>query len=406
MSNLFADDFLLYRTFGCGVDQKVFNKKYLRLSDPEQERIQRVAIRSWMIIQLRYRFQYERNFSFRGQDWSRLAYKEKPSLEIYLLATCLDTLAGKPSNYKEFTEWLEEEITSEKISVNEVKEYFNCWRQEYGISQTLRNLFDDLPSVLTKWLSVHLQFEKYSGTSTLNRKLFKYIFNEWRHPFTHGSITPNVWGVNTDIELPTDENKWWSYSPDGYLMCRSGLDLATIIRVIIYSAVLNKLRFEIKAEHLDVYVGALSKLDAFYKFKWEMRHNVRMLQYWENYDGSKTILDQLPLNQVQRLNSKLQTSSINMEQSLLETLTEYEENVKTLNYRIMDFNEAYSRKPFDVPDAYCQALSDFFSQQVKTDAYKAVLKINQNNRVRSIDLFIREVFLYRTLDMRNKYEGG
>jgi hypothetical protein len=399
MKNFFADDFLLYRTFGCAVEQKAFNSNYKLLSNEEQKRLNRVAVRLWMIFQLRYRFQYERNFALRGQDWLQLTYREKPSLEIYLLATCLDTLAGKPSSYKDFDKWLEDQAIEENVSVTQVSKLFKDWRQEYGVNQTLKALFDRLPCTLITWLSANVQFRKYSGTPNLNRKLFKYIFQQWRNPFTHGSTTNNTWGTDTDIELPpSSENKWWSHSPDGYLACRSGLDVATILRVIIYAVVLTRLEFEITSKHLDTYVKALSKLDAFYKFKWEMRYNVSLLQFWANYDGLPMILHPLNLDQTQRLNAKLKISPVAMERELSEVLAVYEDKLEGINAQIADFNATYPCEPFEISNTYSQALFEFLAQQVTTDVYQAALQIPRNSQIMSIDLFVREVFLYWVVD--------
>ena len=105
MRGFFAEGFLLPRTFGCAVNQKEFNEKYELLDSDEQKRLKRVAIRLWMVFQLRYRFQYDKNPTLGGQDWLRVAYTEKPSLEIYLLATCLDTL------------FLDENVQTEPVSI-------------------------------------------------------------------------------------------------------------------------------------------------------------------------------------------------------------------------------------------------------------------------------------------------
>ena len=393
MRGFFAEGFLLPRTFGCAVNQKEFNEKYELLDSDEQKRLKRVAIRLWMVFQLRYRFQYDKNPTLGGQDWLRVAYTEKPSLEIYLLATCLDTLAGKSSGYKDFSDWLEEQKISENLSVAKVLTLFDCWRQEYGVSRALKALFDGLPQTVITWLSSYIKFERYTGTSTLNRKLFKYIFDEWRNPFTHESVTNDAWG-DMDVELPSDENRWWSSSPDGYLVCRDGLDVATILRVIVYVVVLTRMGFEITTEHLDTYVKALSKLDAFYKFKWEMYNNISTLRLWKNYDGLPMPLYELGLSQVHRLNDKLKSSPLPMERGLSEILTAYEDNLKLINDQIIDFKATYTYEPHDISSAYYGKLYDFIAQLVTTEAFRELSRIYQNNRIKSIDFFIREVFLY------------
>lgn len=429
MHDLFLGDFLLIRTFCCGVKQEIFRRKYQSLPSKEQERLKRVAERLWMIFQLRYRLQYEQNFAWRGLDRDQLVYQEKPSLEIYLLATCVDTLAGKPE-YVLFGEWLEEEQNSGKInkwfteqqisgkmSVAEVLKLFEYYHKDYGGNKTFRDLFNNLPSVLIDWLDFYIKFEKYRDTRTLNKKLFKYISDKWRNPFTHGSIKNQAWEIGRDVELPADRNEQfkrkiknpilkkayqdeqWVKSFDGYLKCRLGLDMATILRVIIYVVVLTRLEFEITTNHLDTYVRALSKLDAFYKFKWAINYNRDILHSWKKYDSSPMIVYPLDSDQTQRLNNKLKISPVAMEQQLSKILTEYEDNLEIINAKVAEFNKNYPRESFEKDlDSYCQALSEFFTQQVTTNAYQAVLQISQSSRVKSIDLFIREVFLHWTIE--------
>lgn len=174
MNSIFDD--IVYKTFGCSFDQESFDKFYAARPAEERDRLNHVASRVWMTLQLRYRFTYEPNPTLRGGDWLLLTYTEKPSLEIYLLATCLDTLAGQPGN-KDFDEWLAEQILPDQVvDKTKISALYKNWRKEYGVSQPLKLLFKQLPSDLMNWLSNCIVFQKYSGTPDLNMKFVKYFF--------------------------------------------------------------------------------------------------------------------------------------------------------------------------------------------------------------------------------------
>jgi hypothetical protein len=83
-----------------------------------------------------------------------------------------------------------------------------------------------------------------------------------------------------------------------------------------------------------------------------------------------------------------------MERELSAVLTLYEGALKEINLQVADFHAAHPREPFEIPDTYRQALREFLAQQITTEAYQAVLQFPQNSQVISIDLFIRDVFLY------------
>jgi hypothetical protein len=96
---------ITYKVFSCGVEGLTFKAHYAAIAEGECKRLDRVAWRMWLTLQLRYRAKFSSNFALRGEDSLNLAYVELPSLEIYLLLTCLDTLAGDPE-WPSFDRWL------------------------------------------------------------------------------------------------------------------------------------------------------------------------------------------------------------------------------------------------------------------------------------------------------------
>lgn len=388
--NELIDD-IVYKTFGCAVDQGSFSQHYAAMPK-EHERINRVTLRIWMAFQLRYRFTYEPNYSLARRDWSHVAYREIPSLEIYLLITCLDTLAAKHNRHLDFDDWLDEQVLPETLDKTAVRQLYNDWKDIYGVTKAQKALFDNLPQSLTDWLTRNIVFHKFKGTATINRKLHKYLFEKWRNSFTHSSTTDNA--TPADIELPSDNDKWWSYSPDGYLDYRVGLDVATIIRVIVYAVVLDRLGIEVSASRLDSYVKSLSKLDAFYKFKWELAHNVRTLRSWSAYDGSIMAIRPLSSEQANRLMEKTKISPIRMERKLAETIAQFLPAIGRINARIDIFNAEHPREPVEALEAYRDALKRFLSNQVEAEEYQAILEIPRQSEVTSIDISIREIFVY------------
>ena len=96
------------RVFGCGIDGQAFKANYEGLSDENQFRLSRVAGRVWLTLQLRYEMAFYNNpFAWRNEEYS-LRHIEVPSIEVYLLWTCLETLAGKPV-HKNFKDWIKEQ---------------------------------------------------------------------------------------------------------------------------------------------------------------------------------------------------------------------------------------------------------------------------------------------------------
>ena len=196
-----------------------------------------------------------------------------------------------------------------------------------------------------------------------------------------------------EVEFPSEDEKGWSSCADGVLRYRKGLDLATILRIIIYVVALQKLRISVTLGHVEAYLKTLSELDAFYCFKWEIVANREELDRWAAYSEAEVnmILRPLRFVQAQRLAQKLTISPVAMERELSRIIDLYLQNLKQLNSAIADFEANHPREPFEIPDSYRQALLVFFSCQMDTDSYRfASSSVFSQSSVMSVDLFLRE----------------
>ena len=152
---------IVYNTFGCHVEDRTFKNHYAVISEDERGRLHRVASRMLLTLQLRYRAKFSPNFAVRGEDSLNLAYVELPSVEVYLLVTCLDTLAGEPK-WPRFDGWLQKSPTVCGLNTKGIIDLFELWRKDHGPRRTMRKLFEGVPPCVAVWLSENVVFQKYS----------------------------------------------------------------------------------------------------------------------------------------------------------------------------------------------------------------------------------------------------
>ncbi|HEM61271.1 MAG TPA: hypothetical protein ENO24_03185, partial [Chloroflexi bacterium] len=120
------------RLFGCGVDTYLFERKYAALSDEKQRRLDRVARRVALTARLRYEMGFRDNpFRSREEDYL-LRSVELSSIEVYLLCTCLDTLAGKP-RYKPFAKWVAQQPDVTAADARAIADLYDRYQEEYGV---------------------------------------------------------------------------------------------------------------------------------------------------------------------------------------------------------------------------------------------------------------------------------
>src|SRR5574341_362598 len=277
---------LVLRMFGCGIDKTVFDAHFNALEQKEQERIIRVAWRVRLTLKMRYELLFRKN-PYDEPYYFILFGRDLPSLEIYLLFTCLDTLAG-PAQYIEFPIWLKKQLGSEHLSLScgDVAEYHDQYKIEHGIGRNLRDLFNNLPPSVKGWLSSNVRIGYtqnneevicWKEKDQLPRYLCDYFYNVRRNLFTHSSVALPT-EIAHNINPPSENNEagetaWytpWSgygYSPDSsrpneVWICqyKQGIDEAHILRMIIWGAIINRLKIAVSMESVEAQVANHSRL--------------------------------------------------------------------------------------------------------------------------------------------------
>ena len=408
----------LQRAFGCGIDGQVFKTKYERLSDENRLRLGKVAGRVWLTLKLRYELVLPSNpFASSTEDYS-LRYVELPSMEVYLLCTCLDTLAGK-SVYRNFKDWIREQPDTTELGLDDITRLYSQYEDEYGVGRNLKALFKTLPETAKDWLASNVVIrradlplapEQQSPEKLLNR-LYRYFYNTRRNAFTHGSTslpTP----MAEEIREPKD-GEWWVTPASGThftlyrdrpnqkwnLSYRQGLDEATILRMIIYAVVLQMLRIDLTSELIAANLRNYSRLDALYAFASEVNRNSASTSWWTRIDEPdltdlrlRLIYSGVPFLSQEATEVMIERYLDNPFESGLRQMTSiYLREVNYLNSLITEFNEA--NPPFDSNcdrNERWRNIKEFLDRLVRTHSYNFILKLPSRNEMRNLWLVIRD----------------
>ena len=281
--------------FGCGVDPAVFDRLHEDLPLEEQDRLQRVGRRVWLTLVLRYQTIIRRSPFESPYDWIMLSRWELPSIEVYLLCTCLDTLAGK-SDYRTFWQWLNTRAIDRALTMNEIGGLHAQYMEEYGVGLAFRRLFDNLSTAVKIWLASNVSIRPSDhpiadtdiDSQELVSLLRKYFYTIWRNPYTHRSMSRQT-SVADDTRIPSQVG-WWITPASGTMFefqdgrtgqtwdfsFREGLDEATILRVIIHASVLRMMGVEVKEGTIESNLRGLSKMSAVYDFMGEVNWNASL----------------------------------------------------------------------------------------------------------------------------------
>lgn len=277
---------------GCGVDPAAFNRAFEEMPVEEQERIQRVANRVNLTLVMRHQTSIHQNPFESAYESIMFDRWEWRSIEVYLLCTCVDTLAGK-AKHKMFPEWLRKRAVDEPLLLKEIDRLHSQYLDEYGVGRTFRQLFDDVPMDVKGWLGENVSIrrsdqsisESSIGTEELIELLGKYFYEKRRNPYTHLSKTRQTW-IADDTRIPSVD-RWWVTPASGTMFefrdgptgetwnfsFRDGLDEATILRVVIHATVLRLLGFEVSEEIVTANLHCLSKIRAVFDFIAEVNWN-------------------------------------------------------------------------------------------------------------------------------------
>jgi hypothetical protein len=115
--------------FCCGIDNQTLQSKLANLSEDNQRRLERVAIRVGVSLKIRYKLTLYRKPFPSPNDEFLINQVELPALEIYLLVTCLDTLAGQ-AVHKRFPDWLKQQPDLGQIGLEEISTLFAEYEEE------------------------------------------------------------------------------------------------------------------------------------------------------------------------------------------------------------------------------------------------------------------------------------
>jgi len=406
------------RMLGCGVGLKVLEAKFKALPEIEQERLQRVAWRMWITLKIRYQLAIYPNPMEGYEEELAITTAELPSLEVYLLFTCLDTLAGQNLDFKA---WLHRQPKVSGLDTSGIVQLYDQYLKEYGVTRNLLRLFENLPQSVKSWLVTNVIIQRQlpdqdpfsalkakKEPDVLIRRLFDYFYNFRRNPFTHSSVT-RFTSVADDIRPANDKRNWvlarpgWGYRDKDnrvWNLFRPGtLDEATILRVIVSAAALQKLEIEVTPGVIEAQLRNYSRLHALYRFLGEVQHNVDILSWWPHFDtqGKETLHSYLAHVGIPNLDS--QWSSILLgrlitqyprERGIYQVVVQYLDAVNRLTSAISSFNESNPPSSGASWDERVCAIKEFVEAQVQAPHYNVVIGMVSQAVISDIRLVIRD----------------
>jgi hypothetical protein len=371
-----------------------------------------------LTLKLRYETGFYNNPFPWGYEGYALRHIELPSIEVYLLCACLDTLAGKPV-YRSFERWMREQPNAIDLSVKDVVRLYSSYMDEYGVGRNLRALFRNLPQSAKEWLASNVVIRRsdqplapYSqNIDKLLDRLYRYFYQVRRNAFTHGSVslpTP----IAEDIQESLD-GEWWVTPVSGThfslyrdrpeqkwnLSYRQGLDEATILRIIIYAVAIQMLGIELSSRLIDTNLRNYSRLDTLYAFIGEVNRNSTLASLWERIDEVETsdlrlelIHSGIPLLRTESSMTMVERYLDNQFESQLRQMTsQYLIEVNHINSSVSSFNEANPppSSGYDRAERW-RVIKNFLDDLVRTASYKAIVKWPSRNEMRSVWLVIRD----------------
>lgn len=395
------------RVFGCGVDSFLFERKYAALFQENQARLERVARRVGLTAKLRYEIGFRENpFRSREEDYL-LRSVELSSVEVYLLCTCLDTLAGRP-RYKPFPKWIAEQPAVTAVDAEGIASLYGRYEEEYGVGRNLRTLFRNLPDPAKDWLAANVAVQRVDlamaaetlDSDKLVERLYRYFYDVRRNKFTHGAVsfpTP----VAEEITEAAPEG-WWIGLPSGadwHLSCREGLDEATILRMIIHAIGLQVLQIDLTSGLIEANLRNHCRIDALYAFVSEVHRNSALVNAWRELDHpamgelhSYTFHVGVSLLGCDAARRMVQRYLDNTLESGLRAMTrQYLHYIDEVNGAIRDFNQDNPRptKGQD-PKERCRVINDFLQELVEKPECKSVAVWPSRTEMTNLWLVIRD----------------
>lgn len=196
-----ADWIDVHAVLGAGLDGREFAQRLEGADAGIRDKLMGVVAR----INLVNALDQETSFS---SSWNRM---QADALQVYLLCTCFDTLAG-PTHFHHFHEWVSQEGQEPLVGVilsklgtptsptpgwytAATKRLGEEWLESHGVGRSFKRFFFDLPSVLRRELqqsyAVIKEDQEERGAwgglpeETQLRRIVDYLFKLRRNTFTH-----------------------------------------------------------------------------------------------------------------------------------------------------------------------------------------------------------------------------
>ena len=417
----------IYQSFGCGIDRKYFQQCLENIDLKDRDKMYRAAQRFWFTTKLRHEASFWANPYVPRHKEASVIFSEIPTLEIYLLCTCLDTLAGK--SHMEFDTWLELQNASsgKQFGVAQIIELYRKYKDEYGIGKNIKKLFINLPLAVKLWLSNHVIIRLENDQSPLAPinaddlviLLYRFYFEIWRNAYTHSSISRKVntiggmdeikgkpeWiiGLPSPIRFSSKSSKLWNiyYKSDS-------VDLSIILRMVVYSASLHVLGIESTEELIENYLLNLHKTRHLYGILYEFRESFNLLDFWtkirvrvDPLSALPYIMDALNIYVSYGVPTLASTSldgllvildqSDTLEKELYEILSEHHRRINEFNTLIVSFRMANRSKSDLSDDEKIQLRNRIYEFLRKITAMPIFLKLrNFQLPTSTISLLLRD----------------
>jgi len=273
-----------------GLDNEDIQKKEISRKRQKEikEKIGSVCFRIRFVEAL----QYENRFTEKSENL------QSDALQIYLLCTCLDTLAGQ-SSHKRFDDWLSEKDEMDlfkdmpKNEENQelakwykqvTKNLFEKYLEEYGVSRNFKKLFSDLPNVLKNeiadsfivikeneskesWIALHLDNKL--------QRIVDYLFAR-RNKFTHNSDVIPTLGSKQEFHTLEFNNKKYKVFIAKSDAVRSE---TSVLRLVLVGILKNMLGYQLDEQFLKLYWFIEKNKKQFRDILNELRRNYS-LQSW------------------------------------------------------------------------------------------------------------------------------
>jgi len=260
----------LHGILGANIDALEFLDRVRSLDQATHDKIMGVCSR----LQLVDAIQYESSFS---TSWSRI---QADALQVYLLCTCLDALAGQ-SDYRHFHEWvaqeeqqsLIEEIFAKKSSPAQptptwyrqvTEKLASQWLDEYGVSRGFRGFILSLPGALkTELINSYAILkepregrESWAGFSEDNRlrRVVAYLYELRRNTFTHQARIVPTFVPARGIAgwVRTIPRKAWDFTVY-FTNANEVRGEVSLLRIVIIGAIRHLLGYPVDRAFVDLH---------------------------------------------------------------------------------------------------------------------------------------------------------